>query len=206
MNLSQWPSAAEVNETLAAHGVSGVTQARGETAVEVAVSTLETISGFKPFLAGAAKTLYLTPQGIASLELPIVLASIESVTLAGVAIPPEEWFDGPDLSPPFRRLTFAKRISGSRRSLVVVGRPGYAVILPADVWEAVRNYAAATVLEESFAAQSHSVEKDQIRQENVTYRFIRPKDRVNPALRLRAEAIRVFEAHSARGMGGGSWR
>lgn len=206
MNLSQWPSAADVNETLAAHGVSGVTQARAETAVEVAVSTLETISGYAPFLAGAAKTLYLTPQGIASLELPIVLASIESVTLAGVAIPPEEWFDGPDLSPPFRRLTFAKRVSGSRRSLVVVGRPGYAVILPADVWEAVRNYAAAILLDESFSAQSHSLEKDQIRQENVTYRFVRPKDRVNPALQLRAEALRVFEAHAAKGMAGGSWR
>ncbi len=201
MDLNAWPTPADVNGKLAATGVAAVADERALAAIAVAVSMLEKVSGYSPFLAGAVRTLYLNPNG-RSIELPLPLAIIVAITLNGVAIPDEEWFSGADFDPPFRRLTFAKPLRGARRSLAIAGKPGHSVTLPAEVWDAVRNYAAAILLDESLTTQALSQDKDQIRQENVTYRFIRPKDRVNSALQLRAEALRVFESYVSRGIGG----
>jgi hypothetical protein len=119
------------------------------------VRELERLTGRKPFLGSGTSTVSLDPPhgrtGDLRLRIPD-FASIDSVSSDDVELAEEtdyllhRW-DEYDEDSPYAEIEFLTGVSCQRRGISVAGTRGYCTVLPADVYAAVLDEAAARYIE-----------------------------------------------------------
>ena len=162
IDLSRWPQPSDVEDVLNAAGlwptsIAAQTAAAVEIGIAIpsAVANFERKTGWVPFLSGAADETRLfdatDERGLLHLEAGIV--AVTSVLVAGESYVPNVncWLrqsNAPAHKYPYDQIQFPQGISAVHpgmypNQIAVTGRWGYCAVLPADVWDAVRQGAAA---------------------------------------------------------------
>lgn len=162
MGMNSWPVAADVSGFLNDSGFVDLPTVDFGELVDRAVSELESVVGFGSFLAGTlAEFQFDSVGGVVLLDRPFGL--ISGVEWAGETV---EFATCPEGVIPVRKLTLEDDLSGA---VVVSGRPGYGVEVPADVWYAVRDLAASYVVAMLDSASNDDVES--VKQDSVTIKY-----------------------------------
>lgn len=190
---------------------SGITVADEITA---AVDQWEKDTRWDPWDEDASTTLYLTPNDQDTIFLPKPFTAITEVK-SGVNVPlsiagtvlteGSAWFPlsviPGDTTKPIYAIRFSSRQSGAVDSISVTGTPGYQATIDQRVWQAVRDLAAALIIEKAQikAAAALSIAGagalTEIKQENVTLKFD-GSEMAGTAARLRSSydsAVKVYK-------------
>lgn len=192
MAMTEWPSAADVSGFLAGAGYAPILALDLDGLVSRAVGELESTVGFSPFLAGeVADTRQSAVSGTVVLDR--LFARVTSVTAGGA----EMGFTAcPQAVTPIRRLALADDYTGE---VTVTGKPGFGETIPFDIWYAVRDLAAAFVVEMVAETQSEGIES--VKQDSVTLKYRQPGGNGFAGL-LMDRAQLVFARYRLVGMGG----
>jgi len=166
MPKTQWPTPAEVQAHLTLAGawgdISDDLSSVIQGAIDATVRDFEDQTGWNPFLAAAAdSTRYFDAPGPYSngylgrtgggnkLELDGGLLSVTSLTVDGVTKMEGDDFQlrSPGGGWPNTKVLFLNgRVYSEPNGIVITGKWGFSTEIPANVWEAVRDKAAATML------------------------------------------------------------
>ncbi len=192
MGMNSWPVAVDVTGFLDDSGFVGLPTVDFGELVDRAVSELESVVGFGPFLAGSLTDFrFDSIGGVVLLDRPFGL--ISGVELADESV---EFTTCPDGVLPVRKLALADNFSGV---VVVSGRPGFGVEVPADVWYAVRDLAASYVVAMLDVASSDDVES--VKQDSVTVKYRAGISPARFAELLSDRAFVVFGRYRLPGLG-----
>jgi hypothetical protein len=165
MDHVQWPTPAEVQSWLTIAGAwNGVTDDLSDTiqgVIDATVRTLEDATGWSPFLAepdtstrnydapGPYNNGYMGRTGGGNkLFLEGGYISITSIKIDGVL---QDTADYKLLSPgsawPYTQVRFLTgRVYSEPLGIEITGKQGFCTVIPANVWEAVRDKAGASML------------------------------------------------------------
>lgn len=153
MSKSAWPNVAEVTSRLEGLGVTVIPAGISvQDEIDAAIACLHRAIGFSPFLAGSETTYdYDAPRSFT------LLLGAPFFTVTGVKINKSNDYAGDDLTEgidywlkpgvPYGWIDLATRQYGDDQSIEVTGKKGVTDDIPVDLWNAVRDYAAASVLE-----------------------------------------------------------
>lgn len=166
---------------------SGITVADEITA---AVDQWERDTRWDPWDEETSTTIYLTPNDQDTIFLPKPFTAITAVktgvnvalSIAGTTITKGSgWFPlsliPGDTTKPIYAIRFSSRQSGAVDSISVTGTPGYQATIEQRPWQAVRDLAAALIIEKAQIAAASALSiagagaLTEIRQENVTLKF-----------------------------------
>lgn len=192
MAMTEWPSAADVSGFLAGAGYAPIPALDLDGLVSRAVGELESTVGFSPFLAGEeAGFRQSAVSGMVVLDR--LFARVSSVTAGGAEM---GFNDCPQAVTPIRRLALEDEYTGE---VTVSGKPGFGETIPFDIWYAVRDLAAAFVVEVVAETRSGGIES--VKQDSVTLKYRQPGDSGFAGL-LIERAHLVFARYRLVGMGG----
>ncbi|MBA4291359.1 hypothetical protein C0431_00130 [bacterium] len=192
MGMNSWPVGADVTGFLNDSGFADLPTVDFGELVDRAVSELEMMVGFGPFLAGSmAEFRFDSMSGVVLLDRPFGL--ISGVECGGESV---QFTTCPEGVLPVRKLALADNLSGA---VVVSGRPGFGVEIPADIWYAVRDLAASYVVAMLEAASNDDVES--VKQDSVTIKYRAGISPARFAELLSDRSLVVFGRYRVPGLG-----
>lgn len=161
MPITEWPTETEMTAYLGGLGVTVPAGIDLEAEVAAAVEKLNEVCGGLFQEGVEADFDYLQPRSH-TLILGRYFTAITSITYkdSGDTIPVSSYRPLP-LGGPFTRIEFLGRMTGSDL-LVVEGNPGVTADIPQRVWNAVRDYAAASVMGKTPAGLASSIDQGDI--------------------------------------------
>ncbi|MFM9872724.1 MAG: hypothetical protein ACKVQS_04570 [Fimbriimonadaceae bacterium] len=190
--MTNWPVAADVSGFLSDAGFGSLPSVDFGELVVRAIDDVHSTVGFSPFLAGAEESFEsLAIEGVVVIDRPF--AEVSEVLVGGESV---EFLTCPQLVTPVRKLVLENGFSGV---VSVVGRAGFGLTVPIDVWYAVRDLAASYVVELVDVAAADSVES--VKQDSVTIKYRPGGLQVKFAEILADRARLIFARYRFIGMG-----
>ncbi len=201
MGHTEWPTVGEVTEALKSYGLADV-PAHSNVAEDIAsaIALCETVTGFRPFLGEIVdRTVVLDGRRSGLANLPRPMWEVVSVSVSGSLLGADEWRSFPE-GGPARGIEVLVPVPVKRRAIEVVGKAGYGLEIPDDVWSAVLDLAVSRLLCQ-WEASGGLDRLEAVKQDTVAYRYVSSKASEPLGERLRKESLATLSRYALALMG-----